>query len=117
MHRSKYPEMFQHDMVNANWSDQMTVQLRHLSDNKMCLPKQAPPSSRLLFQSMSTSKLMSPAVEKLIRSPVKDTLESCGMRKTLVDRTKLGKLLSLLRSTDFAGEYDPEHHAQYLLGE
>jgi hypothetical protein len=40
-----------------------------------------------------------------------------SQRKTLIDDTKIDRLLQLLRTNKFVGTIDPEHHAHYLSEE
>ena len=123
MHRAKGYDSH-HSMMNANWeelnpriSSPSPLQALTTNDAGSCLvlPQRAPTSSRLLFRSIPGK--MSPAVERLIKLPFRDTEYRKHYRRQMVDESKLDKLLAMLRSNEFAGEVDPEHHSPYLQGE
>lgn len=80
------------------------------------LPKRAPPSSRQLLLRTLPSKAISPLLERVLKLPTCSASKGLQRSQTrhLVDDEKMERLLLLLRSNDFAGEVDPQHHSKYF---
>jgi hypothetical protein len=97
----------------------------------------APPSSRLLFASVSDcrrtssrGKVPSPTVVRVLHlhdsdcwpapppaTPALTASPERRRRRRLLDECQLNRLLLQLRSERFAGVIDPEHHSKYLVGD
>jgi len=125
----------QNSTANASWESATKSALSPVAD-EYYLPVRAPPSSLLLLKGIRTARMLkhqdqddddddralSPTKFPKERSSLKRaTSESWPTSKLqqqqqriLMDENKMKRLLSLLRTNEFAGEIDPEYHSRFL---
>jgi hypothetical protein len=110
LQRSKPSDCIQ-SKANASWSSDQEEEEQHQMTLDQIVTRRSSQSGLLLLLGRHVESSDYDAKQ---RHFCFNTNNNSKKQRLLVDTTKMDRLLQMLRTEDFAGEIDPEHHAQYL---